>query len=211
MPRTSLVRLTDRLSEAFNEYLKASLVTNPTSCPPPPISTPNTIILPFISNAVNVWFRCGEMAIIRRRRIWFCFVDSLFIYIQFGELLLLSASGFHFGLFIDQGEAREYVYDFDWISSDLSLQRIMTFSLQFGKQIDDGLPDITYAARTMEYKSNVGRHGELRREATDRGRACSFWGEKWEGQEGERVRFFFQNLLEHQRGKTRWCACVSFL
>ncbi len=28
----------------------------------------------------------------------------------------------------------------------------MTFSLRFGKQLDDGLPDITYASRTMEYK-----------------------------------------------------------
>jgi len=28
----------------------------------------------------------------------------------------------------------------------------MTFSLWFGKQLDDGLPDITYALHTMEYK-----------------------------------------------------------
>lgn len=28
----------------------------------------------------------------------------------------------------------------------------MTFSLWFGKQLDDGLPGITYALHTMEYK-----------------------------------------------------------
>lgn len=35
MPRTSLTCLMNRLSEAFNEYLKASTVTNPNSYPPP--------------------------------------------------------------------------------------------------------------------------------------------------------------------------------
>ncbi len=54
MPRRSLACLMDRLSEAFNEYLKASTVTNPNSCPPPHLHPPNTIIFPFILNANNV-------------------------------------------------------------------------------------------------------------------------------------------------------------
>ncbi len=90
----------------------------------------------------------------------------------------------------------------------------MTFSLRFGKQLDDGLPDIMYTPRTMEYKflkrariHSLGNYIMKKLHKT-------FLGGKTFA-EGERakcrgIEIFFENLLEHQRGKIRRCVCVFF-
>lgn len=77
----------------------------------------------------------------------------------------------------------------------------MTFSLRFGKQLDDGLPDITYALHTMEYKflkrawfrilGNYSMKEVYCRKAFGMILSGGKKSQKEEGQETEELRFFF--------------------